>query len=111
MQCTLRDGTRSRQHHRASLASFDNARRRHDDIDALIVGIDRNDIDEAKFRDPDVTATGEVRASVRLRKLETLWFNTGTLCNLTCANCYIESSPSNDRLAYLRADEVQAYLD
>ena len=75
------------------------------------LAVNENDIDGAKFRDPDVTATGEVRASVRLRKLETLWFNTGTLCNLTCANCYIESSPSNDRLAYLRADEVQAYLD
>ena len=41
----------------------------------------------------------------------TLWFNTGTLCNLTCANCYIESSPTNDRLAYLTAAEVTAFLD
>jgi hypothetical protein len=30
-----------------------------------------------------------------------LWFNTGTLCNLTCENRYIESSPRNDRLAYV----------
>ena len=30
----------------------------------------------------------------RCRSLETLWFNTGTLCNLTCRNCYIESSPT-----------------
>ena len=64
----------------------------------------------AKFRDPFVTAKGEVRATVPLRALETLWFNTGTLCNLTCANCYIESSPRNDRLAYLTADVV-TYLD
>ena len=41
----------------------------------------------------------------------TLWFNTGTLCNIECANCYIESSPTNDALAYLTADEVSAYLD
>ncbi|MGE0574975.1 radical SAM protein, partial [Reyranella sp.] len=46
-----------------------------------------------------------------LRSLDTLWFNTGTLCNLTCANCYIESSPRNDRLVYLTAAEVAAYLD
>jgi hypothetical protein len=24
-----------------------------------------------------------------------------TLCNLACENCYIESSPENDRLVYL----------
>lgn len=64
-----------------------------------------------KFRDPLVTAKGETRASVGLRGLETLWFNTGTLCNLTCRNCYIESSPRNDRLAYLTAADVERYLD
>jgi hypothetical protein len=68
-------------------------------------------LDPAKFHDPFVTATGERRAQVSLRALETLWFNTGTLCNLTCRNCYIESSPRNDRLAYLSRDEVRAYLD
>src|SRR5216683_352845 len=64
-----------------------------------------------KFQDQDVTAKGEVRAKVGLKSLETLWFNTGTLCNLTCQNCYIESSPRNDRLAYLTAAEVTRYLD
>jgi hypothetical protein len=68
-------------------------------------------LDPRKFRDPFVTAQGEARAQVALRSLETLWFNTGTLCNLTCRNCYIESSPRNDRLAYLTRDEVLAYLD
>jgi uncharacterized Fe-S cluster-containing radical SAM superfamily protein len=68
-------------------------------------------LDPRKFRDPLVTAKGETRAHVALRDLKTLWFNTGTLCNLTCRNCYIESSPTNDRLAYLTADEVRAYLD
>lgn len=46
-----------------------------------------------------------------LQRLETLWFNTGTLCNIECANCYIESSPKNDRLTYLSSSEVAAYLD
>jgi len=63
-----------------------------------------------KFSDPEVTAKGERRASVKLKTLETLWFNTGTLCNLTCENCYIESSPTNDRLAYLTRAEVRKFL-
>ncbi len=68
-------------------------------------------LDPRKFRDPDLTADGKPRGRVALSALETLWFNTGTLCNLTCRNCYIESSPRNDRLVYLSAAEVGAYLD
>ena len=64
-----------------------------------------------KFADPDWTATGEARASVALRRLQTVWFNTGTLCNITCRNCYIESSPSNDRLAYLDTADVAPFLE
>ncbi len=71
---------------------------------------DRAALDAAKFRDPLRTATGEMRASVPLGALRTLWFNTGTLCNLACANCYIESSPRNDSLAYLSAAEVAGFL-
>jgi uncharacterized Fe-S cluster-containing radical SAM superfamily protein len=65
----------------------------------------------AKFRDPQRTAKGEPRAQAPFRALETLWFNTGTLCNLACATCYIESSPNNDALAYLSASDVARYLD
>ncbi len=68
-------------------------------------------LDPRKFRDPRVTAKGERRAQVALHSLRTLWFNTGTLCNLTCRSCYIESSPTNDRLVYLTAAEVGTYLD
>jgi uncharacterized Fe-S cluster-containing radical SAM superfamily protein len=64
-----------------------------------------------KFADPDWTAKGEPRARVRLRALETLWFNTGTLCNIECRHCYIHSSPSNDALIYMTLAEVEAYLD
>ncbi len=63
-----------------------------------------------KFSDPDVTATGERRARVGLAGLRTLWINTGTLCNLACANCYIESSPRNDALAYITGEEVARFL-
>ena len=68
-------------------------------------------LDHAKFQDPLVTAKGEARAQVPLKSLDTLWFNTGTLCNLACGNCYIESSPKNDRLVYLSAAEVAVFLD
>ena len=64
-----------------------------------------------KFSDPDVTAKGEKRARVALHELRTLWINTGSLCNITCRNCYIESSPENDRLAYITRAETTAYLD
>ncbi len=64
-----------------------------------------------RFEHPRITAKGEERASVALTDPETLWFNTGTLCNITCANCYIESSPTNDRLVYLTAADVTDFLD
>ena len=68
-------------------------------------------LDIAKFRDPLRTARGEARAHVAMARLQTLWINTGTLCNLACKTCYIESSPVNDALVYLTLSEVEAYLD
>ena len=64
-----------------------------------------------KFAHPDYTADGQTRASVPLTRLSTLWFNTGTLCNIECLNCYIKSSPTNDQLVYITTAEVCAYLD
>lgn len=64
-----------------------------------------------KFQHVRITAQGEDRASIEPTGLDTLWINTGTLCNLECANCYIESSPKNDRLVYITADEVKDYLE
>ena len=66
---------------------------------------------DGKFSHPDFTAKGERRARVGLKNLEMLWFNTGTLCNLACLNCYIESTPQNDRLVYLTHLEVVSYLN
>ena len=68
-------------------------------------------LDFTKFRDPLRTAKGDRRAQVALRRLETLWINTGTLCNLACKTCYIESSPTNDALVYMTLAEVDAFLD
>ena len=64
-----------------------------------------------KFKNPDWTAKGEARAKVGLQHLDTLWINTGTLCNITCAHCYIESSPENDRLVYITASEAASFFD
>ena len=68
-------------------------------------------LDPRKFKHPDVTAGGETRAAVDLAELKTLWFNTGSLCNIACVGCYMESSPVNDRLAYITTAEAAAYLD
>ncbi|MEX2449494.1 MAG: radical SAM protein [Rhodospirillales bacterium] len=68
-------------------------------------------LDPLKFRDPDTTADGQTRAVVALTRLKTLWFNTGSLCNITCRNCYMDSSPTNDSLVYLTRREVRRYLD
>ena len=64
-----------------------------------------------RFCDPELTADGQTRAQVRLKDLKTLWFNTGTLCNIECANCYILSSPTNDALAYLSVADISPYFD
>ncbi len=64
-----------------------------------------------KFADPLVTLKGERRALVAFGGLRTLWVNTGTLCNITCLHCYIESSPRNDALAYISAAEARTFLD
>lgn len=66
---------------------------------------------QGKFSDAKVTAKGEPRATVALSNPQTLWFNTGTLCNIECTNCYILSSPTNDALVYITAEEVRGYLD
>jgi len=63
-----------------------------------------------RFADPFITADGSRRAAVAQTRLETLWFNTGTLCNIACINCYIESSPANDALTYLTVEDVTRYL-
>ena len=64
----------------------------------------------AKWADAATTAQGKTRAVVAPAALKTLWFNTGTLCNIECANCYIESSPRNGRLEYLRLAEIAPFL-
>ena len=63
-----------------------------------------------KFSHPDVTLKGETRARVPLDRLRTLWINTGSQCNITCRNCYIDSSPENDSLVYPSAGEIAPFI-
>lgn len=71
----------------------------------------KSDLKPPPFSDPRLTAKGEKRAHVPWHGLQTLWLNTGTLCNIECDNCYIESSPKNDRLIYLSLADVLPFLD
>jgi sulfatase maturation enzyme AslB (radical SAM superfamily) len=64
-----------------------------------------------KFKDPRITAKGEKRAQVFFKELTTLWFNTGSQCNIECANCYIASSPTADHFIYLTPEDMAPYLD
>lgn len=68
-------------------------------------------IPSAKFQDPHFTAKGQPRAVVELGALRTLWFNTGTRCNLSCAHCFMESGPKNESLVWLTAADVLPFLD
>ncbi len=56
-------------------------------------------------------ADGKKRAHVTLKKLDTLWFNTGSLCNISCKGCYIESSPTNKKIEYITLNDVKHYIE
>ena len=64
-----------------------------------------------KFVNQHHTADGSDRAFVNFNGLNTLWFNTGTLCNIACKDCYIDSSPLNDKLLYLDLKDVKYYIN
>lgn len=75
------------------------------------IELSSNDLDLSKFKNPHFTIDGKVRATVSPTAVETLWINTGTLCNLSCKNCYIESTPTNDRLSFITKNEVKTLLE
>jgi len=68
-------------------------------------------INPEKFQDPRITAKGETRARVAFKSLNTLWFNTGSQCNIECANCYIASSPTADHFIYFTPEDMAPFLD
>ncbi len=83
-------------------------------VQLAVDGLDAQEQDRAaanRFSNPDYTLDGSRRAKVDLVEPTTLWFNTGTLCNIACENCYILSSPTNDSMVYIAASEVEDFLD
>ncbi len=63
-----------------------------------------------KFSNNLKTSNGKDRAFVDLKKLETLWLFSNSLCNLNCPHCYVESSPKNDSLSFITIDDVNKLL-
>ncbi|HQU04046.1 MAG TPA: radical SAM protein [Acidocella sp.] len=59
----------------------------------------------------EARAITEPTPSLRLQELRTLWVNTGTLCNLACTKCFMDSSPLNDALAYFQYNDFIEILD
>ena len=56
---------------------------------------------------PDVPAP-----RVRLRSLDTLWFQVaGTVCNLACTHCFVSCSPTNRTHDHLSLETVRRHLD
>jgi predicted phosphodiesterase len=55
-------------------------------------------------------AIDETPPDVELERLETLWVNTGTQCNLSCTKCFMESTPTNDSLSYFPASDLREIL-
>ena len=57
------------------------------------------------------TAPGDASPRVRLRSLDTLWFQVGgTLCNLACTHCFVSCSPTNHTHEMMSLAQVQPYL-
>lgn len=56
--------------------------------------------------DPD----GNSRGYIQPRRLEELWFHTGTICNLRCSFCLEGSMPGNNRLGKLTLADVKPFI-
>jgi len=64
------------------------------------------------WADLGFTADGSPRAFATLEKtLHTLWFYTGSWCNIECQGCYVESSPRNKEMLHLREEHLVHFLD
>jgi hypothetical protein len=56
------------------------------------------------------TAT-EAPGTLPLIRFGSIWFQvTGLKCNLECTHCLVDSSPDNDRLAFLERDSIRSHL-
>ncbi|HNJ36880.1 MAG TPA: radical SAM protein [Nitrosomonas sp.] len=56
------------------------------------------------------TPQGEPRGFIESRKLEEVWFHTGTACNLACPFCLESSKPGDNRLQQIRFADVEPFI-
>lgn len=45
-----------------------------------------------------------------IKKIDELWINTGSRCNLSCIHCYVDSNPENDYLNQLSLSDIENEL-
>ena len=61
---------------------------------------------------PSSSAPASPEPAVRLRSLDTLWFQAGgTLCNLACTHCFVSCSPTNHTHEFMSLDQIAPYLE
>lgn len=57
------------------------------------------------------TSSGEPRGFIDPHRLREVWFHTGTICNLSCPDCFEHSSPGDRRLETITFDDVKLFAD
>ncbi|MEE8137834.1 MAG: radical SAM protein [Thermoanaerobaculia bacterium] len=61
---------------------------------------------------PSSSAPASPEPAVRLRSLDTLWFQAGgTLCNLACTHCFVSCSPTNHTHEFMSLNQIAPYLE
>ncbi len=56
------------------------------------------------------TPNDDPRGYIEPQKLTELWFHTGTNCNLRCPFCLEGSKPGDNRIEFIRLDEVRSFI-
>ena len=57
------------------------------------------------------TSKGEARGYINFEQLKELWFNTGTICNLSCPDCFEHSGPGVHRLGMISFEDAKPLID
>ncbi len=57
------------------------------------------------------TSQGEKRGYIDPQRLRELWFHCGTVCNLSCPDCFEHSAPGDRRLETICLNDVKAFID
>lgn len=57
------------------------------------------------------TDANEPRGYIESKRLQELWFHTGTACNLACPFCLEGSKPGDNRLQRMNVEDVKPYVD